>query len=190
MSDFCVKLVTPPTPVVVGSSTITATEPFLALEPVVPIAWASSDLDLFTPASAPLLQAEDRAISSANTTTPSPGSERKSHATTSSSGLSTGVKVGIATGSICGLLVIVLLVLLLSRMRNHHLQKKERATKNGALEGNLNHIESDTLAIFEASSESKPAEADSSNARVELDGYWHGYEVEARTMLPSRRAEF
>jgi hypothetical protein len=181
MSGLCAKLVTTATPVVIGSSTVTATPPFMAIDNPVMVAWVSSDLDLFTPASAPLL--EDRATSSRNATTFSPGSQRKSN-TTTSSGLSSGAKAGIAAGNICGLLVIVLLVLLLACVRKHHQQRKESETNHEALEGHLNQIEGDTVAIFEASAEPKPAEADFSNARVELDGDWYGYEVEGTAVLP------
>jgi hypothetical protein len=73
-------------------------------------------------------------------------------------------------------------------VRKHHLQRKEGATNNEALEGHLNQIEADTVAIFEASGEPKPSEADFSNARVELDGDWYGYEVEGTTVLPPRIA--
>ena len=179
MSGWCGRLVTTATPAVVGSSTITASPPFMALDYAIEIAWESKDLDLFTPASAPLLQ--DRATSLANKTTSSHVSEQMSSAATSSPALSSGVIAAIATSSICGLLLILLLTFLLARVRKHHLRRKEPAANDEALDDFLN-------PICEASHETKPAEADSSNARVELDGDWHGYEVEATAMLSSRSA--
>ena len=159
----CGSLVPTSTPVISGSSTITMTVPFMVLDYPVQIAWKSSDLDLFTPASAPLLKAVE--------TTTSHHSGMKPTSNPTSPGLTVKTKAWIAVGTIGGILCFILLVFLLVRVRKHHLQRKERARNEKAFDNpsKPERLCSRSFEIYEASPESNPAEADSSNARVELD---------------------
>lgn len=173
-NTICAKIVTTPTLVVVDSLTITRTKPFVAGEYPIEVAWQTSDLDSFTPASAPLLKAVEPTNTSQNSES-------------TSSSLSTGTKASIAVGSIFGLLLLVALAILLARARKHHIKRTEGRSMAAPLGDSVMpaKVESDSRAIFEANEDCNPAEADFSHMRVELEGDWPGREVTASTITRS-----
>ena len=192
MSGGCARIVTTPTVVVVGWTlesllnytvftpkvTSTITHPFIAADDVIIVGWASSDLEKFTPASAPLLKAVDTATSHHNQSNVSSAS--------TPSGLTAETKGWIALGTIGGVLCLVVFGFLLARARRHHVEEKRKLLHAAEMGGQLgrNKFESDGSAIFEADEECKPAEADPSCIRAELEGNWRGYEVATSMRSP------
>lgn len=164
--------VSTPALVISGNRTTTMTEPFIATDYPVLIAWHSADLDDFTPASAPLLKA---ATSSPSSTYTSHTGQHKAMPK-SSSGPTAGINAAISIGSLCGLLLLMVCWFLLSRMRRGHIERKQMLASHGPETTSLtNRVEADGCSIFEA--ESHPAEADHSHVRAELAGSWHGHEL-------------
>jgi hypothetical protein len=159
----------------VNSTTSKITNQFIAAEYPITVGWASSDFDKFTPASAPLLKAVDTTTSNHNKSMQIPAS--------TPSGLSAEAKGWIAVGTICGVLFFIVLGILLTRARRHHIEKNRSSEITAAVNREIvsGKAESDSSAIFEADAESRTAEADPSNVRVELEGDWHGYEASERT---------
>ena len=124
-NDFCVSRIT------------TAGDEYVALLPKIIISWASKDLSLFTPASAPVLptaSGSDAATSSArSTSTQTKATATHKHVTPQRSsqsnptplhegGLSTGAKAGIGVGVAVVAVILVIVGFLLWRKR------KRRAT--------------------------------------------------------------
>lgn len=177
----CGTIVTTDTVVVIESTTRT-TQNFVAMESMIMIVWASDDLDRFTPASAPLLQAVDR-------TTPAPKktatthSGDKSTSGSTASGLTAETKAWIAVGTIGAVVFFTVLGFLLALARRHHMAKRRTSVNTATVDREIvpGKAESDSSGVFEADDESKPAEADASNTRAELEGDWHGFEAAART---------
>ena len=156
----CKKATTGPLVVAAASqSEIAVTTPFLAYDWAITVAWASSDLDSFKPASAPLLTAGVQstsapaapasvptrrshpatstasAASAASTATQT--EDLGSHSTTSAasptsaSGLSTAAKAGIGVGAALGCLLILVLVAILVLMLRRQRQKRRDAEPGG-----------------------------------------------------------
>ena len=144
---------TGPAVVAVNQTSVTVTTPFLAYDWAITVAWASSDLDSFKPASAPLAPSDTPpATASAAPTgglssrprlaasTLSPTGAISSHpvtgsppitgspsSPTSAGGLSTTGKVGIGTGIGLGCPLILLLLALFVLMRRKKRQNQEAA---------------------------------------------------------------
>ena len=142
----CNKPMRGPLVVADGSqSTMAITDLFLAYDWAITIAWASSDLHSFTPASAPLLTAGAQPTSapaapgSGPTLNSQPAtSTSSSHSTMSSTpspasagGLSTGAKVGIGVGVGLGCVLIILLVAILVLTLKRQRQRQRDAERAG-----------------------------------------------------------
>jgi hypothetical protein len=189
MAEGCGTIVTTDTSVVIGSTT-KITHGFVAMESMILVAWNSSDLSMFTPASAPLLEAIDRTTAAAKLiTTTHSGNKSTSSSTTPR--LAAETKGLIAVGTVGGVLFFIMLGFLLAGARRHHIARKRASVTATTVDREIvpGKAESDGSVIFEADDEaSKPAEADPSNMRVELEGEWHGYEAAARTLHSFRVA--
>ena len=195
--------VTTPTVVALNPSTnISISTAFVAADWYIKVAWASSDLNDFKPASAPLLTSVSQTASTASLPssngnsstmqTPGPPPSRlsasnagvtTSAATTSAhsnapNGLSTGAEAGIGVGaSIAGLLLIAAVTFFLLRNRRHRKVRDSAPAGHGMVDAKNAPEEKDSQRIHEAHGDSRLAEADSSNVRAELEGNWHGHEV-------------
>lgn len=139
----CYSTVTISTDVVVNAFTTTAiTKPFTAWDWHIQVVWESSDLSLFSPASAPLLRTPSTSVStmkSANAASLVPGADTSAQGTsiagttistttststpTSQAGLSGGAIAGIVVGAILGIVALLGLVYFLLRKRR--VQKRE-----------------------------------------------------------------
>jgi LPXTG-motif cell wall-anchored protein len=108
---------------------------FVAVLPQIDVQWASSDLSLFTPASAPVLPAAsiskfEALTTSAATSTLQSGTQTSSptsKASAGSNGLSTGAEAGIGVG-------IAIAVLLLISGIIYFVFRRRRRNKNAALQ--------------------------------------------------------
>lgn len=129
---MCTRLVTTPTTVALHSGDFSSIKTdFTAADVWLAIAWASSDLNNFTPKSAPILaRMTETALSSSSSaaaTGAKPGGPSKTgHAEHKSSGgdLSTGADAGIAVGTAIVVLVVVgLLVWFCLRRRKRRQQR-------------------------------------------------------------------
>ncbi|KAK5688046.1 hypothetical protein LTS10_000024 [Elasticomyces elasticus] len=165
------------TPVVIANLTSQYTKQFTAFAPTILVAWASSDLASFTPASAPLLQII------ITTSTRVAGSDTPT-------GLTAGAKAGIGVGAALGLIACVALGiwLLIRRRRSRAVAQfasKDDSNDKAELPGQSvekKRPEATELGpngeIFETSGYGLPAELEP-HARYELEGGFHGYEAAA-----------
>ena len=198
----CVSLTTPTstTTLYQNHEKVQMIAPYVVLEPYIPVAWASGDLHLFTPTSAPLsvsqaCRAQARA-SVANTGIP--GTAGK-HVPGSPGGLSTGAKAGVGVGvAFAAVAAIAMIVLLLKYRRKAQvsaaeLEKRDQPENFESMTelvmtelqadetaeadcANARH-EPDSISVkAELNSPIVILEADASNLRHELDSGWHGHE--------------
>jgi hypothetical protein len=198
----CVSLTTPTstTTLYQNHEKIQMIAPYVGLEPYIPVAWASGDLHLFTPTSAPLSVSQacrpKARVSVANTGIPGravkdvPGSPGV---------LSTGAKAGIGVGvAFAAVAAIAMIVLLLKYRRKaqvsaaelkkrdqpgDHESKTELVVSEMEADGtaeadcaNARH-EPDSISLkAELDSPVVRLEAEGSNLRHKLDSGWHGHE--------------
>lgn len=153
---------------------------FTAYGQAVLVAWESSDLDSFTPASAPLIRAVTSNLTSitSSTATSAAPSDTTSLDETPPNGLTAGARAGIGVGVACGIgLACVVLGFVLYKRRRRtredavtELPATQAPSERKAELGSDGHIEEiDGLGII--------PEADHANARYELEGNWQGYET-------------
>lgn len=169
----------------------TYSSPFTAFASTIAVAWASSDLPLFTPASAPLVQARlaasaSRASASDSQATTSEPSNGTSSSPMSSGFLSTGAQAGIGVGvSIAGIILLALGMWALLRRRQSRTRNDEpRADPRAGLRGEDAEKKLPGVAELgnygakaELAGLTKPTELDR-NERHELEGHWHGHEIQ------------
>ncbi|KAK4580252.1 hypothetical protein LTR86_000455 [Recurvomyces mirabilis] len=188
------------TAIVASNTTTTMTEPFTAYAPAIAVAWASSDLTLFSPASLPLLttasltsEATSAAATSSDisagsviassTATTATGASQTS--TTPGPGLSVGAKAGIGVGATVGglLCLAVAAWFLLWRRRSFSTKGLPEAEGKAELPGD--GIEKKALhiselgpngEIYESAAKERPPEM-GDNVRYELEADWHGHEA-------------
>lgn len=162
--------------VVERNRTVQATESFTAFAQAVVVAWQSSDLSSYTPASAPILNLTSLYLDPTSST-----SAALHHEQSQTSGLTTGAKAGIGAGVAGG-------VLLGCTLLGWALYQRSRRAKNEALT-RLSLTETSVATnerkaelgsdgqIQEIGGRSVTAEADYTNTRYELEGNWHGHET-------------
>lgn len=164
----CTKLITTPTSVFFPWQSWGVRSSFVVMDQVIMIAWESSDLDVFTPASAPLIRDLQ-----ATKAPPSPQTTELSMP-----GLSKGAKAGAVIGSIFGLALLIGLAILMNRMRRYRLSLQDRSIVEPEKEDSgTRQVDSDSSALYKANGDSRLSEADFANSRAELEGHWHGYEM-------------
>lgn len=216
----CKTIVTIPTTVALNPSTnVSVTTAFTAIDWGIKVTWASSDLDLFTPASAPILarmptaasQTSDNtreqsvtssrtsALKSAQTTSKSltaAGSQKQdSHsgkAVNTSTGLSTGAKAGIAVGAAAVLILFLVCVFLLF-LRRHRAKRiaQEVIEKRTSAPRTPRFApwELDGAQRYEVYGTSSPVEVDAQASKAELDSGWRGWELRRSERASVPRAE-
>ena len=186
----CQGLISDATDVVVNNTIAQYSSPIQAIAPLMLVAWESSDLQSFSPPSAPLLQVAATTTSNSFT---GPGSDATQSAslaqgtsqsanTSSAQGLAEDAKIGIGVGTACGAILTCIMVGVLTyRFRVRHLrdiaseaQQTGASTSAGILPkaelGGESHVhEIGGQEIF--------AEADNMGVRYELEGDWHGHEA-------------
>ncbi len=107
------------------------TTPFVAAAWGVQVIWASSDLGLFNPESAPLLQRASSTGASASQTPPSTKSGSATPTHSHHNGLSSGEEPGIGVGvAVAVLIVVAVLIILILRRRKR--QRRETAENSPA----------------------------------------------------------
>ena len=109
--EGCISTMHTSTAVVLGGGKHkSVTTPIAVLEPYIPVAWASSDLDKFSPKSAPLLSSGCRLNAAARETASEGGWD----------GLSMGEKAGVGSGAAAvGIIVLALTALFFVRRKKH-----------------------------------------------------------------------
>ena len=159
----------------------------LLVEAPIRVGWQSSDLDLFTPASAPLFQnaylltaATTDTTTIISTPTFIPASAGKTGRvvapTNKSDFLSKGDKAGIGVGVALACLFVAVGILVVMHRNRRRSSLRRRAEKDTSAPGIRDRANLDGTQIYEASPHSRPAEADSTS-RAELEGGWHGHEA-------------
>ncbi|TKA45173.1 hypothetical protein B0A54_04269 [Friedmanniomyces endolithicus] len=188
--------------VLINNSTVQYSNAFTAFAPTIAVAWALTDLDRYTPASAPIFATDLTAATvrsstattiSASQSSPTTSSSTLSTPIQSSSSLSTGATAGIGVGAaLGGLALIALEVWLFLRRRksraaggaddNHGKAELpgESAEKQHTKAGEL----STRGEIFEFGGDARPAELEP-DVRYELEGGFQGHEA-GGTMRQSR----
>lgn len=182
----CQGSVTDATEVIVDNRTTQNTNTILGIAPLMMVAWESSDLPVFTPPSAQVLQvlaatSTSVTTTSANTTTSIPTQNTETLAT---SGLAQEAKIVIGVGTACGIfLVCISIGLLIYRRRLRRSREKigndqpvEKADGVGILP--KAELAGDSH-VREIDSREISAETDGTSVRHELEGDWHGHEVRA-----------
>lgn len=203
----CISLTTPTaTTTLYEGQPIQMSQPYYILEPYIPVAWASSDLALFTPTSAPLsLAAQCKRLAnvsrtSVTSTDPAKGGQQAvkgASGVKEKGGFSKAAKIGTGVGiSVAAIAAAVVAVLVLKYRRKRRataLGLKARDTvelKNGVgisevdadsrAEADFEHYraEADSTASLRRELDSRAirAEADGSSLRHELDSGWYGHE--------------
>ena len=173
---FCESFVNSKTLVAVNASDIVTANKIVLNDGPVIVAWQSSDLDFFTPRSAPILNPAYLTALTANPSTSTSTHEPTATNQKGSNGLSTGAKAGIGLGSALGCLaVIATMILTFVYRRRRRLGPRIRAEMEG-ISGRGGRQNLDSTPVFEAHPHAKPVEADST-ARAELEGDFHGNEV-------------
>ncbi|KAK1809833.1 hypothetical protein LTR12_015795 [Friedmanniomyces endolithicus] len=180
--------------VVINNSTVQYSNAFTAFAPTIAVAWAFTDLDRYTPASAPIF-ATDLTAATIGSSTATTTSASQSNPTTSSSTLSTPIQSGssLSTGATAGigvdaalggLALIALGAWLFLRRRksraaggaddNHGKAELpgESAEKQRTKAGEL----STRGEIFEFGGDARPAELEP-DVRYELEGGFQGNEA-------------
>jgi hypothetical protein len=172
----CVSLTTPTSTTTLydGGSAIQQIAPYYVLEPYIPVAWATSDLKLFTPTSAPLSVSHCSRVATASIVPLSTASELpglagspaiKGNPVGKARGLPTGAKAGIGVGvAVAAISAVVMIVLLLKYRRKAQTSAAElkRRDQSDMLELKNGIVVSEDDAEFRA-------EANFENGRVEAD---------------------
>lgn len=170
VAQTCEGLMPVSTSVIQDNRTVQHDESFTAFGQAVVVAWQSSDLASFSPASAPLLGYSD--ISNSTDSDQS-----------SSNGLTNDAKIGVGVGVTFGVLLVGSLLgfVLYRRFRR---RKITAAGVNEKWIAELPTSSNDPKAelggdgqVQEIDSRKLVAEADGTATRHELEGDWHGYEV-------------
>lgn len=181
----CQGPVTDATEVVFNNVTTSYTNSILGIAPLMLVAWESSDLATLTPPSAPLLQV------AAATTSPNSTSANDSPTSVNTdalpvngpvTGLAQEAKIGIGVETACGVVLLCTSIGVLVNRRR--MRRSREKTSNDQLAGETNGagiVAKAELAgeshVREIDSREVYAETDDANARHELEGGWHGYEV-------------
>jgi len=194
----CQGPITDATDVVVGNTTTSYASSFLGIAPLMLIAWESSDMAVFTPPSAPLLQVVAATATSVNSTSASDSTTSIGNAndiaasatdvrslrtdTLPVSGLGQEAKIGIGVGAACGVLLVCTSIgMLLYRRRVRQSREKTSNGQPARETDGVGIVAKAELAgdshVREIDSREVYAETDDANARHELEGNWHGYEV-------------
>lgn len=170
VAQTCEGLMPASTSVIQDNRTVQQDESFTAFGQAVVIAWQSSDLESFSPASAPVL-----GYSSNSNSTDSEQS--------SSNGLPTDAKIGVGVGVTVGILLVGSLLgsVLYRRFRRGKgsavsVDEKLIAVLPTSLAEQKAELGSDGH-IQEIGGRKVLAEADGTDVRHELEGDWQGYEV-------------
>ena len=170
----CVSLTTPTsTTTLYQGVPIQMDQPYVVLEPYIPVAWASSDLHLFTPTAAPLSVLQEcqpkarvsgAMVTGGGNAVGSPGKAVKD--TPGSPGrLSSGAKVGIGVGvAAAAVAAIALVVLLLKYRRKAQVSAAELKKRDQP-----DDFESKTELVVTEMEADETAEADFANTRHEPD---------------------
>ena len=199
----CASTVTTPTIVEMkAGTTISISTAFVEVEWVVKVVWESSDLSVFTPKSAPLLPLSSQAVSGNDSSVPNPtrkkqhpsgtaGDHSSTSGNSSAAGHSSGAKAGIGVGVPIAALALLVAIVLCIRYRRRKSPRNEPS--NGRQpESQTEYPTADAeesasempggSQIHEAHGTSKPAEADPSTMRAELDSGWPGHETQRSRM--------
>ncbi len=180
--------------VVINNSTVQYSNAFTAFAPTIAVAWAFTDLDRYTPASAPIFATDLTAATIGSSTATTTSASQSNSATSSStlstpiqsgSSLSTGATAGIGVdAALGGLALIALGAWLFLRRRksraaggaddNHGKAELpgESAEKQRTKAGEL----STRGEIFEFGGDARPAELEP-DVRYELEGGFQGNEA-------------
>jgi hypothetical protein len=181
--------------VVVSNMTTRYTNSILGIALLMLIAWRSNDLASLTPPSAPLVQVIDAMATSVNSTsvddstTPVESANGIAASATSGStdtppvsGLAQEAKIGVGVGTACGVLLVCTSIGMLIYRRR--VRRSREKTSNGQAAGETDGVGIVAKAelagdshVREIDSREVYAETDDANARHELEGDWHGYEV-------------
>lgn len=181
----CQGLITDATEVVVNNKTTPNTNTILGMAPLMLVAWESKDLRSFMPLSAPLLQLLAATSTSVNNTSAniSTATASQSTGTSPGTGLAQDAKIGIGFGSACGVLLICASIGLLSYRRRLRRSREKVNNARPAEKAEGAVVPKAELAgdshVREIDGRETFAETDDTNARHELEGNWHGYEVRA-----------
>jgi hypothetical protein len=188
-----------------GSSTTTITPSisFVAYQWPLSVEWASSDLSLFTPASAPVIASDATSTIASGTDTAITSGARQSgqipaattRSATSDTGLSTGATAGIAVGAVVAVIAVLAGILFwwFKRRRSSQLipnesdkggqpfyvdQKVELPTEEPRRQDVARPIELDAMNVHELDVPERTKSKHNSNKEpVELDGDWHDNET-------------
>lgn len=201
---YCKASLTTPTQLAASSFAETALyrTDVVMLDKPIAVAWAQSDLGLFTPVSAPML-------STASKIPPNTGGKANLATATSSNtsglgtsdGLSTGAKAGIGVGPAFAFFAAVAAILLLLMYRR---QRRSRSTQQNTSDDKIeqlpqpaesSHLDNIPIVemlsrskapVVEAHSDPKTVEADS-GAVAELESGWQGHEIPDDTIQRTAR---
>jgi hypothetical protein len=181
----CQGPITDATDVVVGNTTTSYTSSFLGIAPLMLIAWESSDMAVFTPPSAPLLQVVAATATSVNSTSASDSTTSATSVNTDTlpvSELAQEAKIGIGVGTACGVLLVCTSIgMLIYRRRVRRSREKSKIGQAAGETDGAGIVAKAELAgdshVREIDIREVYAETDDANARHELEGDWHGYEV-------------
>lgn len=170
------------------------------------VAWRSQDLPYYTPISAPLLArytpapyTSSQPGSTSKNRPASTGSSPKSPAASktgkaaagdnSSPSLSSGAGAGIGVGVAIAILALIALIVWLCVRRRRKAKRSQSGKDFSAIEQRDPAYEAGSADRYEISqSAAVPLEVDGTPSnRAEMDGYWHGYEVEDRERWRTKR---
>lgn len=170
----CTSTVETPTSILAaaGGPTINVEPPLVIWEWNVHVTWAASDLNVFTPPSAPILAASTSQTSPRNQPTPTRSPKPHETASDHASGLSTGEETGIGVGAGIGIILLAVAAFWVLRRR-----KRAQRVSAPPQVAQITRHELSEKPIYEVQSEPKTAELDPYASRAELEGDWRGYEV-------------
>lgn len=143
---------------------------FTAFAPAITVTWVASDLESFTPASAPLLQLREAAFTVSSSGNRSTGSSQPN-----SSELTTGSKVGIGIGVPIGVVLVIAISGCLMYRRSQRSAKQHVSADPSIFLAESKPELGCESQVHEIDSRRLAAEADESNARHELEGNQSGY---------------
>lgn len=181
--SYCTEHITNPSVISYTNSSLGVATSFVAQQWPIFAVWASSDLSLFHPKSAPLLEAGSTitlstpAATSNPPSSPSTAPAQKSTGTTSSS-LSTGAQIGIGVGVGVGALLVIIALVVFFLARRQRRQRNAGATPAPAsdvsTENTWSSEDAKTRGVYQLHSDSALSEADSRQQPAELPGDWEG----------------